>query len=530
MLNNIRKGANSFVIRILLAMIAFAFVGWGIKDVLQSRNNFDVVSFKSAKNITENDFLRAKSEEITMYQKQTGTNLSEEDIKQLGLEKVVLQRLINDTILNDIADYYNLDLSEGAVISYVKQSPIFKNEKGEFDIGIFKSMFRNSNQNEAVYLQNYKEKLLKGAIISTFLEAFKVPQSMVTNVVSYMAERRFADLVQVDLKTPQKNDEITNISDEKLEEFYKTHKELFTVQEMRNLSYIKADAALVAKKIIITEQGILDFYEENKDEFENKSFDKIKVQLVAAFKQQKADELMIEFAKNLEDDVAAGLTLKEIAEKYEVELVDLKNVTYEKAIDKDSVISVAADAIFEMTEGEVLYPVELQDKSGLILVELSTITPAKLEEFSVVKEKARLLLKDRLIAHANMKNFENLASDYKNNKLSVKELSVLGIKADPKFSISRSQLEEETKLPQGLLFSIFQLKKGETTPVFRLGNKAYFAHVKNISTDDEKLKTINKSAGESISTTIKNSILEELIFYFIKKNNMKVNFKDRVLQ
>ena len=128
MLNKIRKGANSFVIRLMLGMIAFAFVGWGIKDVLQSRNNLDVVSFKSAKNITEDDFLRAKSEEITMYQKQTGTNLNEEDIKQLGIEKVVLQKLINDTILNDIASYYNLELSDDSVISFIKQSSMFKND------------------------------------------------------------------------------------------------------------------------------------------------------------------------------------------------------------------------------------------------------------------------------------------------------------------------------------------------------------------------------------------------------------------
>jgi len=530
MLNNIRKGANSFLIRILLAMIAFAFVGWGIKDVLLARNNLDVVSFKSAKNITENDFLRAKSEEITMYQKQTGTNLSEEDIKQLGIEKVVLQRLINDSILNDIANYYNLDLSEICVISFVKQSQIFKNEKGEFDLSIFKSMFRNSYLNEAAYLQNYKEKLLKNTVLSTFLEAFVTPKSMVTNIASFMAERRYADLLQVDLDTLQQNTEIQAITPEQVEEFYKNHKELFTRQEMRNLSYIKADAALVTKKIIITEQDILDFYEENKEEYENKSFNKIKNQLIMAFKQQKADELMIEFAKNLEDDVAAGLALKEIAEKYEVELVELKNITYEKAIDKDSIINIAADAIFEMTEGEMLYPVELQDKSGLILVELSTIVPAKLEEFNAVKDKAQSLLKDKMIAQANMKKFQDLASNYKNNKLTTKELNAQGIKVDSKFSMSRAQLEEETKLPQRLLTSLFQLKKGESTPVLRLGNKAYFAHIKDINTDKDKLKNIQKSAGESISANIKNSILEELVFYFIKKNNMKVNFRDQVLQ
>lgn len=530
MLNKIRKGANSFIIRLMLAMIAFAFVGWGIKDVLQARNNLDVVSFKSAKNVTENDFLRAKSEEITMYQKQTGTNLSEEDIKQLGIERVVLQRLINDTILSDIANYYNLELSDDSVISHIKQSPMFKNEKGEFDVTIFKSMFRNSSMNEALYLQNFKEKMLKNAVISTFLGAFKVPQSMVDNIVSYMAESRSVDLVQVDLMSPLKNTESLTVKNEQVEEFYKNHKELFTVQEMRNFSYIKVDSELIAKKIIITEQDLLEFYEENKSDYEGKGLDKIRNQVLAALKQYKADELMIEFAKNLEDDVAAGSSLKEIAEKYEVDLINLKDVTYDNAIDKNSSVSVAADAIFEMTEGEVLYPIELQDKSGLILVELTNITPARLQEFNVVVDKARNLLKDKITTHTNLKSFEDLAVNFKNNKLSSNELNIKAIKVDPKFSISRSELDEETKLPQGLLSSIFQTNNKESTPVFRLGNKAYFAFVKDISVNQEKLKTIRKSSGKNISTSIKNSVLEELVFNFIKKNNMKINFKDQVLQ
>src|SRR4051812_46594891 len=122
MLNNIRKAADSFIMRVLLGMIVFAFVGWGIKDVLHTTNNQDLVTFAHAKNITEEDFLKAKAEEVNNIQRQTTTNLSEEEIKQMNIDNLVIKRLINNSILSYLVNYYDLDISDEAVIQLVKDS------------------------------------------------------------------------------------------------------------------------------------------------------------------------------------------------------------------------------------------------------------------------------------------------------------------------------------------------------------------------------------------------------------------------
>ena len=78
MLNNIRKTANTLLMRLLLGMIAFAFIGWGIKDALLSTNNSDLVTFSDADTITEEDFLKVKAQQIRNMQKQMGLNLTEQ--------------------------------------------------------------------------------------------------------------------------------------------------------------------------------------------------------------------------------------------------------------------------------------------------------------------------------------------------------------------------------------------------------------------------------------------------------------------
>lgn len=533
MLNSIRKSANSFLIKIILVMIVFAFIGWGIKDVLQDRKNFDLVTFDKAKNITENDFLVAKSNEISMLQRQNNANLSEADIKQLGIEKIILQELINDSMLMNIAQHYDLKLSEETIIYYMKQSPLFRNERGEFDPEILQLYFKGSTLHQEKYIQNLNDKILKNIVISTFLEPFHVPDIMVQNILNFMVEQRVVEIAEFDLKNVDKNTAIISPTTDQVKDFYHEHQELFTKKETRSFLYTKIEPSVVEKKVVITDKDIIDFYNENKEESKYKEFDRAKNQVISDLRQQKIANLMIEFAKNLEEDVAGGSTLKEIAAKYELKLNEEKDVTYEDIAGEKSQLDIVVDSIFEMSEGEVLYPVELQDNKGLILVELQDIKPSELQAYEIVQEKALNLLNLKLIAHANIKYLEDIATkyktDYRNIPKKIKELVSKNVKLNLKASLIRSELEKEDKLPQGLLVAIFNTPQDNTTKVFRSTDKAYFAYVKEIKTDPRKLLDVKKLETNIISS-IKNAVVEELINYFIKTNNMHINFKDQLLQ
>ena len=522
MLNDIRNIADSFVIRILLAFIAFAFVGWGIKDVLQTKNNRDLVTFLKAKNITENDFLRAKAEEINIIQRQSGANLSEEDIQQLDINNIVLRKLINNSILNHIRDSYDLDISDEVVIQFVKQSPVFKNEQGEFDIEIFKS-FKNSYHQEEEYLNEIKEKILKNTLISIFLEAYKVPEIMVKNIIDYMAETRTLDLVQINLNNKPQDMLIKNPSSTELENFYQNNQEQFRLPELRSFAYVKISPEFMRKMINTNEDELINFYQENKDDFVGKTFSQVRKQVTEMLTQQKLDELTLEFLKNLEDNVASGSNLTEIDEKYDLKLEMVNDAMYDTIIADKIGLSEAADSIFDLVEGEVSYPIELQDKNGLLLIEVRSIKPSKIEDFALNQDKITKWWYEQQVSLLNLQIIENLAKEYAPGKIAKAELASMGVKINSNFSLTRAELKDNEKLPAELLIAIFQTKPGANTPIFKFGNSAYFAYVKSITSDKPKAKKIKKSAGENIATTIKNSIIDELISHFINKNEMKIN-------
>lgn len=238
---------------------------------------------------------------------------------------------------------------------------------------------------------------------------------------------------------------------------------------------------------------------------------------------------MIEVAKNLEDEIAAGSNLKDISEKYKF-VIHNKNDLSLNDVHSNPEISVAAENIFEIHQGEVSYPLDLPDEKGLIIVEVTSIKPSTLEEFDDVKIKARSLWLEKWTKDFNFSTIENLAKNYEPNISNIEDLNNNGIKIDNKFEISRTSLEEKSALPQGLLRAIFQTHPGNVTPVFVVGKKAYFAYVKETTIDEENTKNIKISSKENISATIKNGLMEELISSFIKMNKMKINKNSAVFQ
>lgn len=521
MLNEIRKTADSFVMRVLLGMIAFAFVGWGIKDVLQNTNNFDIVTFSDAKNISEEDFLKEKAEQISLIQRQAGKNFSEEEIKRLNIDDYIIKKLVNNSIMSYLVHYYDLDLTDNSVIQLIKESPDFKNKQGVFDITIFKSFFKNAYLNEEEYLSNVKEHTLKNTFISIFLESFKTPKIIIKNIVDYMAETREVDLVQIDLQENSANLMTPNPTIEQLEILYKNNQNLFKMPEKRSFSYIKISNENLRKQFHNNKDELLNFYHENKEEFADKKFEQVQKQIDELMIQQKTERQSSLLTKDLEDHVASGSSLREIAEKYSLAIQHIESISYQKLVTSKTDTSQNADNIFELAEGELSYPMELTDQGGVIIVEIKSITPSKLQEFSMVKDQLKTLWINQYLSDLNLKTLEILAKEY----IPDKRNGILPAITSQSISFSRSEIQHSEKFPAEFLSIIFQTKIGSNTPVFQSKGKAYFAYLKSTKIDPIKSQEIQKKNNDDIVNAIRNGVMDELINYAIKKNNAKFSRK-----
>lgn len=522
MLAKIRKGSNSLVVRIILILIALSFVGAGATSFLSGNSQGNLVWFKEAEAISVEEFQLAKAKEVDAIQRQNGISLTDEQIAELGIDNNVLRRLINDAMIKYLAKTYDFDISEAKIISYVKRTPYFKNESGEFDLSLFKAAFNNSPKKESEYLTSIKDQIVYSSMASIFMDSFTPASALKDNIVRYMAETRAVDIVSIDLDYKPKGYKAAEITSEQLNKFYENNKELFVVPELRSFDYIVADANYLKKKLHISDAELEKYFNDNRDDFSTENFAKAKKQVRELFVQEKMEELASELAKNFEEDVSSGLNISEIAKKYGINVQSQKEISLDEmhSSEKPEYVELA-DSVFELMDGELSYPIEIQGQNSILLVELKNTIQSRQNELDEVENELKKILSQRQLAFENAKAIEEFKKSY-NPQEKQNKAKPGGIIVVQNQQYTRAELPMQDKLPSDLLKSMFDVQKNETSQLVSDGKKLYFSYVKSIQNSKVKEKKIRENSEEYFASVIKDGIFHELISYLAYKNQMQV--------
>ena len=233
-----------------------------------------------------------------------------------------------------------------------------------------------------------------------------------------------------------------------------------------------------------------------------------------------------ELCKNLEEDVAYGMEISEIASKYELKIHDVDSLSYaEMSSSKNTDYLEVADVLFDMEKGELSYPIEIEDKNEIIIVHLQNIVPTNLEEFKQIKEAIRHDIALSRIANDNIKYFSDLQKNYKssireefkNNN----EISILSNFAISKYQLLNNAIQDNS-LPPALMHEIIECQASTSTKIHTKDNKIYFAYVTKSLPDNKLALQIRKNSSGSYIESIQAGIYLELMQYLTNTNKMQI--------
>jgi hypothetical protein len=523
MLAKIRSGSDSLIVRIILGLIALSFIGVGGASFINGNSQGDAVVFSDTESISQEEFQIAKSREVENIQRQNGINLTDEQVAELGIDYNVLRRLINDSMIKYLARTYDFDISDEKIISFVKRTTHFRNQAGEFDLSVFKSVFNNSPRKEEEYLESIKHQLVSSSMVNVFMNSYTPSKIQNDNMVDYMAETRSIDIVSLNLGYKPKGYKASPISDELLDKFYQSNKDLFVSSELRSFDYIVADNTYLKKKLDISKADLKKYFSENSEDFLSDNFAKVEKQVREALVQEKTEELASELAKNLEEDASSGLKVAEIAKKYGLTVLSQKEISLAEMQGSKKVEYVElADTVFELIDGDVSYPIEIKNQNSIMLVELKLTKALRQKELSEVEGEVKEILAQKALAFENVNALDSLRRTYDSKKNNRNELKAKGISIAVNQSYTRAELPLQDKLPPELLKSMFSMKKGETTQLVNHGKILYFAHVKTVKKSNKKAKVIRENSEEHFSNVAREGVFLELISNLTYKNKMKV--------
>ncbi len=139
MLQFMRKHARSWIMKVLLGLIIVVFVFYF--GSLRWSREAESVAEVDGKYITYADYRRELQNTLDMYRQTFGGNIPDEMMKNLNIKERVLDNLVNQAVLVNIADRMNINASDEEVQRYISTYPAFQ-RNGVFDERLYQQALK----------------------------------------------------------------------------------------------------------------------------------------------------------------------------------------------------------------------------------------------------------------------------------------------------------------------------------------------------------------------------------------------------
>ncbi|MCX7957559.1 MAG: SurA N-terminal domain-containing protein [Deltaproteobacteria bacterium] len=315
MLDKLRKEKQSSWSWALTLMIIVTFLFFfGPGSFRRTRGGCGVISYAAKVNhsvISIEDFNFAYTSRFREMQRYN-PNFSREMAKSMNLRQSVMDELVDIEILAQMAEKYNLVVSDEEVARNIAESPMFQ-QNGEFDYNLYEKIVRYHMQ---ITPKKFEEKQKKRILAVKLLELMK-------------------DSVKVDEESA-------------LKDYLKRNNKV-------NLYYVKFDPRLHAKNVKVEEKEIDDLL---KNEYQKvETYYNTHISEFSQPKQYRARHILLKLAQN-----AGEAEEKKILEKAKKIIADIKSgAKFEdlaKQYSEDEVSRVRGGDLDYFPEGRMVKPFE----------------------------------------------------------------------------------------------------------------------------------------------------------------------------
>lgn len=373
MLDALRRGAGTWVARILLGILAISFSFWGIPEFFRGRTDGPVATVGKTQ-ISAEQFQQAYNQELEQASRQYRQRISPQIGARIGLDRNALANLMGTTALDLQAQNLGLTLSEQQIAEIVRTDPNFRGFDGKFSKSAFDNFLRQTGLSERGYLRVRRQEEVRGQLTDAVLVNTGVPQTYIDLMHTWREETRVVEHVTLD---PDKVVAVVEPDDAKLQAYYDANKLKFMQPEYRKASVLLLTRADMMARLPVTDEEIAAAYAADKSKFDLP--EKRHVYQLAFPDAAAADKAYAELskAKNF-IEAATKLGFKESD-------IDLGTV-----VRKDMIDGKAAAAAFALKKDEISKP--LAADFTTVIVRVTEIEPGRVKPLEEVKPVLKELL------------------------------------------------------------------------------------------------------------------------------------------
>ena len=300
-----------------LALVVLTFVVFFIPNFTSTgAAPSDVLAEVEGHEITVREFQRRYSAQLQAYRNAYGSQLSEQLLRQLGIEQQILQQLVDEQAMVAEARRQGMSVSDEEIRARILSIPAFQ-ENGHF-IGEarYRQMlqFNNPPMTPTEFEENLRSALLVEKLRGTVTGWMSVTDAEVADEFRRKNEKVKLDVVPL---TPDAFKSQVAVSDADVAGYFETRKETYRVGEKRKLRYALVDVDQVRQQVKVSDADIEAFYKQNNAQYstpeqirashvllktEGKDEAAVKAQADAVAKRAKGGEDFAALAKEFSED------------------------------------------------------------------------------------------------------------------------------------------------------------------------------------------------------------------------------------
>jgi peptidyl-prolyl cis-trans isomerase D len=377
MLESIRNASQGIVgkaiMTIVMGLIIVSFVIWGVGDMLRGFSPSTVASVGGAK-ISAQEYKLAYDRAIQQYQRRLRRPFTNEEARQIGLDRSVLQQLLSEAAVDDEAHKLGLDVSDAVLREVITSNPNFRDKAGAFDPSRLAAALRDMDMNERGFVSELRKQELRQFIVAALATGITAPKAEVTAEADYQGQTRSVDYF---LLPASAAGEVPAASEDALKAFFNDRKSSYRAPEYRGMTILTLAPETIANSADVTDADA------------EAAYQKIAGKDPRFGAPEKRDLQQILFP-NETDAAAAEAKLKAGASfDYLAKELNLKPEDTEIGeTAKDAMLDqTEANAVFALPQGGVSGV--LKSQFGPVIVRVKSITPSTVKPYAEVADEVK---------------------------------------------------------------------------------------------------------------------------------------------
>ena len=377
MLGAIRNAAQGVIgkaiMTVVMGLIIVSFVIWGVGDMLRGFTTSTVASVGGAK-ISAQDYRIVYQRTLQQYQRQLRRPLTNDEAREIGLDRAVLQRLVSEAAVDEEARKLGLDISDDALREMITTNPNFRDKSGAFDPALFANAMRDMDTNERGFVSDLRKQSLRQFIVAALTTGIAAPKAEVTAEADYEGQTRSVDYFALPAAAAG---EIPAPSEDALKAFYNDRKSSYRAPEYRAMNILALEPETIANPADVSDADA------------EAAYAKIAGKDAKFGSPEKRDLQQILFPNEADADAAeakikAGVSFDDIVKErgLKTEDTDLGETTKDAMLD-----SAEGDAVFALPQGGVSGV--LKSQFGPVIVRVKSITPSTIKPFAEVADEVK---------------------------------------------------------------------------------------------------------------------------------------------